>query len=397
MKKVMLLMLLLAVCMGAFAYRVGYGNNIIISKPVYEDFYIAGGNITINAPVYGDLIIAGGTIVINDTVTSDILLAGGNVSFNGFVGDDIRCAGGNIHISGNVAGDVVSSGGTIIIDQGVTIGGLMASGGNITINGTVSGAIKGAFGELQLNGTAEKDLDCRGRKITINGSVGGKSLLSATDIIIGSNAAFNNDIRYWNKKGSVDFKQSVKNGTATFDPSLRIQTGEWYYLGAITVLGLLWYLAMVLLMIMIVQYLFSATFQKAAGIAFNSTLKSLGSGFLFFIAVPVLSVIAFITVAGVPVGLILLFGYIILALLATIITAAVTANWFNNRREKKWRYWKMVFAAFGIFIVLKSVSLIPFVGFVVTAIMICIAFGSILLQINWKRKKTTEPIPAPVQ
>lgn len=322
---------------------------------------------------------------------NDILLAGGNVTFNGFAGDDIRCAGGNMHISKNVAGDLVIAGGEVTIDKGVTIGGLITGGGDITVDGNVSGEVRGAAGNLFLNGNIGKDIDCRGGKITVNGTVGGKSVLAARNIIIGNNAVFNNDVRYWNKQGSLDFKQSLKTGKATYDPSLRIQTGQWYYLGAATVLGLLWYLGMALLMILIVQYLFSATMKKAADTVFNETLKSFGFGFLFFIAVPVAALIAFVTVIGVPVGVLLTFSYVALILLATVITSVVAANWFNNRNNYKWSYWRMVFAAFGIFILLKLISLTPFAGWIIIILSVCIAFGSILLSINWKRRQATVP------
>ncbi len=386
MKKTFLLTVMLGCCVAASAQHIVYGNNVTISKPVYEDLYIAGGTININAPVHGDLVIAGGTIIINDTVTNDILLIGGEVTFNGFAGDDLRCAGGNLRISKNVAGDLVITGGTVIIDKGVTIGGLLASGGRMTVDGNVNGEVKGAFGELYLNGTMLKDIDCRGGKITVNGTVNGKSTLAAPNITIGNDAVFNNDVRYWNKKGSLDFKQSLKNSKASYDSSLRIRTGEWYYLGAATILGLLWWLGMALLMIVIVQYLFSAPMKKAADTFFNNTLKSLGFGFLYFIAVPVAAVIAFVTVIGVPVGLLLIVGYIILLLLASVITSVLLANWLNNRNNYNWNYWRMVFAALGIFILLKLVSLVPFAGWLTMLFLVCTAFGSILLNISWRKK-----------
>jgi hypothetical protein len=393
MKKIFLLIAAVNSFFSASAFRIEYGNNVIIRQPVFEDLYIAGGSITINAPIHGDLIIAGGTIIINDTVTNDILLAGGNVTFNGFVGDDIRCAGGNIHISKNVVGDVVVAGGEVTIDETVMIGGLIASGGNITIDGNVTGEVKGAFGNLILNGSVVKDIDCRGGKITINGIIGGKSVLAARNIIIERNAVFNGDVRYWNKQGSLNFKQSLKTGKATYDPSLRIRTGQWYYLGATSVLGLFWYLGMALLMILIIQYLFSSVMKKAANTVFDDTLKSLGYGFLFFIAVPIAAVIAFVTVIGVPVGLLLTFSYVALILLATVITSVVAANWFNNRNNYKWNYWRMVFAAFGIFILFKMIFILPFAGWLITIVLVCIAFGSILLNINWKRlQKNTETL-----
>jgi hypothetical protein len=255
------------------------------------------------------------------------------------------------------------------------------------LDGIVKGNVKTGAGTFILNGLIENDLDCRGGKIEINGTVNGLSVMAANSISIGANAAFNKNVRYWNKKGTPDFRQSLKNATATYDPSLKIQTGRWYYLGAATLLGLLWYLGMALVLIMIVQYLFSSTIRKAADTVFNSSLKSLGMGFLFFIAVPVAAIVAFVTIIGVPVGLLLLFSYIALILLATIITSTVAANWFNNRNKKQWNYWRLVFAAFGIFVLLKLVSAIPFAGWVIMILLVCMAFGGILLNINWRRKQ----------
>jgi phage baseplate assembly protein gpV len=393
MKKLLPLVVLLGSCCTASAFRIEYGNTVNITRPVYEDLFIAAGTITISAPIYGDLIIAGGTVIISDTVTNDILLAGGTVTFNGFVGDDIRCAGGNIRISKNVTGDVVSAGGNIIIDRGVTIDGLLTSGGNITVDGNINGEVKSAFGTFILNGSIAKDMDCRGGKLTVNGIVGGKAVLSATDIVIGNDAAFNNDVRYWNKKGKLDFKQSLKNGKAVYDASLQMKTGQWYYLGAATVIGLLWYLGMALLMIMIVQYLFGNTLKKAADTVFNNAVKCLGYGFLYFIAVPIAAVIAFITVIGVPVGVLLVFGYVALLMLASVITSLAVAHWFNNRNNYQWHYWRLVFAAFGIFILLKLISSTPFIGWLLILLLTCMVFGGILLNINWKRKQPLDYTP----
>ena len=387
MKKTFLLIAMACTLSPVSAFRIEYGNDIIISQPVNENLYIAGGSVTINAPVHGDLIIAGGTIIINDSVTNDVLAAGGKVTLNGFVGGDIRCAGARILISKNVTGDVVVTAGTIIIDKGISIGSLLAGGGNITVDGEVNGEVRGSFGELLLNGNVAKDVDCRGGKITVNGNIGGKSVLAARNIIIGNNAVFNSDVRYWSKHGSVDFKQSLKNGKAIYDPSISIGSAEWYYLGAATILGLLWYLGMAFLMILIVEYLFPVSMKKAADTLFNSTLKSLGFGFLFFIAVPVLALVAFITIIGLPVGVLLVFTYIALVVLTKVIISVVAANWFNNRYNKKWNFWRLSLAAFGIFILLKLVSAAPFVGWLTLILLACVSFGGILLNINWKGKQ----------
>ncbi|MDP4261385.1 MAG: hypothetical protein Q8941_02530 [Bacteroidota bacterium] len=387
MKRLLFLIIsLYAASNSAFAFRIEYGRSVTISRPVYEDLYIAGGNIVINAPVYGDLIIAGGTIYINDTVANDILLAGGNVTFNGFAGDDIRCAGGDLHILKNVAGDVVIMGGTVTIERGVTVGGLIVSGGDITVDGNVMNNVLAATGKFVLNGTVTKDIDCRGGSITINGAIGGKAILAATGkIIIGDSAQFGSDVRYWSP-WKVNFRQSVKTGTPVYDTTLKIKYNRWYFLGFSSWLGLLWYICMTFLMIMIIQYLFSNTMKKAGNSVYTAPLRSLLYGFLFCIAVPVLAVISFVSIIGVPVGLILLFSYIMLILLATAITSVVAVNWLNNLGNRNLKFWKLVFSGLGIFVVLKILTFTPFLGWFIMGLLVFMAFGAILLNVNWRRQ-----------
>jgi hypothetical protein len=391
MKKILSVIIASGLTIQAFSFRLEYGNHVVITQPVYEDLYVSAGSVTINAPIFGDLICTGGTVTINDSVGNDIIVAGGTVTLNGYVGDDIRCAGGRLYIQKSIGGDLVIAGGQVTVNRDVVIGGgLLMGGGDITFNGTVNKSVKAAFGSLVFNGRAEKDIEVRGGDLQINGTVMGPSIISARKITIGNDASFNNNVRYWNDKGSADFRQSIKNGKAIYDPSLKIETGRWYYLGGLSVLGLLWYIGMALLMIAIIQYLFNATMQKAGDTVFNKALKSSGFGLLFFIAVPIAAIIAFITIIGVPVGLLLLFNYIILILLATVITSLVAAHWINNRFNYKWSYWKLVFTALGIFIVLKLISLMPFLGWFIVLLAICMAFGAILQNINWKRKQRVE-------
>lgn len=389
MKKYILLAFLLPLMIQVYATRIESGENVTISEPVNEDLYLAGVNVIINARVHGDLIVAGGTIILNDTVTNDILITGGTLTFNGYVGDDIRCAGGTIHLAKNVAGDVVIAGGRMDMTRDVTIGGkLLIACGDITINGVVLGGMRSGFGNLILNGTVEKELDCRGGEIEINGTINGPSVLAARKIKFGPGAKINNDVRYWSEEESSDFSQVVSNGKATFDPSLKINTADWRYFGLSSFLFFIWIAGSALIIILLIQYLFGTLFKKAAETVLLDTLKSIGFGFLFLIATPVAIVVAFITLIGIPVGLIALFIYLLLLAFSTSIISVVAANWINNvYYASRWKMGHLVLTAFGIFIILKLAFLTPFVGPLIMIIVMCLAFGAILLNIKWKKSK----------
>ncbi len=382
-------LLLFSMLMGvttAFA-QLRSGETVAINAQVDHDLYVAGGTVTINAPVQGDLIIAGRTIAITDTVTQDLLAAGSDLVINGYVGDDIRGAGGTIRLSKNVAGDVIVTGGKVDIDRGVIISGnLVVSGGTVIVDGEVKGNIKSASSEFTLNGIARNDLDCRGGKILINGTVDGNSIIAASTIEIGSAARFSNSVKYWNKAGSLDFKNAMQRGKATFDPSLEMESGKWRYLGFASFLILLWYLGTALLMLSLIQYFFGGLFKNAADTVKNTSLKSLGFGFLFLVGVPIAIVIAMITLVGIPIGILALVGYVAVLLLGTVIVALLATHWINNTfYQSAWTTSRILIVAFGIFIFLKLASLTPFVGPAIMLLLVCMAFGGILQNIKWKR------------
>ncbi len=366
-----------------------YGDNLVIDEAVNHDLYVAGGTVTINAPIRGDLVVAGGTINVNDSVTQDILVAGGNVILNSVVGDDIRCAGGIVALNGAVLGDFVATGGKIDIARNASIfGHLVSSGGRVMLDGRVKGNVKNASGTFTLNGTIERDFKARSGKILINGEVQGQTEIAARTIELGSGALFGKDVRYWNESASLDFKNSLQGGTATYDEGLDFENGNLRYLGFASMVMLIWYLVTALVMIFLIQYLFSQTFKSAANTIQNNPLKSLGLGFLFLIGVPILVVVLFMTLLGIPVAMLTLISYLAVILFATVIVALLISNWLNNRYyQASRRNGKIAILAFGILVILHLISITPFVGPLVMLLLACTAFGAILLSIRWKRNR----------
>lgn len=388
MKKIILSVIILLCAVNSYGFRLQFGETSTITDTVRENLYISGGTVSINAPILGDLIIAGGTISVNDSVSGDILLAGGEATLNGAVGGDIRCAGGRLTINKNTYGELVVAGGEVIINRYATAKGMMVAGGNVTMDGTVYGDLKCTGGNITMGGEVAGDAEIKGGNITVDGKVFGNAVLAAQILVINDNAVFNNNVRYWTGKGEVDFKNSVKNGTAVFDPVLEIRRGDWKYLGLMTFMGLLWYIGMALLMIIIIQFLFKGAFIKAGNTINTQTWKSFGYGFLFFVAVPVSAILAFVTLIGFPLGLLLIFLYILALVLASVISALVITHYFNNRREKNWGNWAVIFIALGIFVILKLLSLIPFIGWLMMFIIACMAFGAILVSLKLKKTAT---------
>lgn len=386
MKNLIFILLFLSVYVPAHAYLIKWGSNITISKPVYEDLYIAGGQVTINAPIHGDLIVAGGTVTINDSVYNDLLLAGGTVMINGYVADDIRCAGGELRVAANVGNDVVITGGKVALIWTSKIGGgLMISGGDVTIDGKVQRSIKSASGKLIFNGATGGDFESRSQQLVFNGTVNGRSVLAARKMTMGNQASLRNDVRFWTRDGKLDLKGYQTGGTATYDPSLKIRSSNWYLLGQSTTFSFFWYLSTVFAFILVIELLFGKTFKKAGHTVGESVSKSIGLGLLFFLGIPIAAAILLLTIIGIPFALLLIASYVVVMILATVITSLVIANWYSDRFGYNWGFWRITGAAMILFILFKLVSFTPFLGWLIIILVACIAFGNIIRNIHWKK------------
>ncbi|MDW8230720.1 MAG: hypothetical protein RMJ33_12870, partial [Saprospiraceae bacterium] len=327
----------------AFGVRFERGESVRISQPVHEDIYVLSGTISINAPVYGDIWCAGGTVTLSDTVQGDIVLMGGTVNVRGYVAESVRAAGGTLTLSGSIGGDLLVMGGTITVERSAVVAGDIAvAGGDVTLDGAVRGDVKAATGKLNLNGSIEKGLEFNGDQLHLNGSVGGSSVFVANKLVLGNNAALSGNVRYWTSGGEVDFGNALREGaTATFDTSLkqRFERPDYKFLGFASVAGVLWYLLAMLVLLWAGQRLFSNLFSRAAEMARAEPVRALGYGFLYFIAVPAVVVLLFITLIGIPLGAVIIALYFLLLSLANVITALVATHALAQQRGYRWSAW----------------------------------------------------------
>lgn len=385
--RILLYFLVLLMPVTGYAQKTENGNEIEITRAVNEDLYITGSTITVNAPVYGDIVIGAGTIVINDTVSGDVIVGGGKITLNGYIGDDLRAVAGEAYLNGTVQGDVVLSAGTFTTSKrSLVYGNMLVGAGTVTLNGAVEGRVKCRGSEIRLNGEVRKEADCRGESLSINGVVEGKSMLAANQIHVGEQAAFHQDVSFWQKNPSQDFNRAMKHGTATYERTLQINDRKWQYLGFASILFMIWYLSAAFITILIIQYLFGKTMSRAADEAFLHTMRSISYGFLFLIGIPVAAFVMTITVIGIPVGILLVLGYFAILVLANVITSVVVANWINRRGNFNWGTGMLSLIGLFAFILIKFISLIPVFGWFILLVICALAFGSILTDIYQRRK-----------
>ena len=120
----------------------------------------------------------------------------------------------------------------------------------------------------------------------------------------------------------------------------------------------------------------------------DNTLNKGLLGFGYFLAVPVLIFALFITVIGIPAGLFVLSFYVFTLAFAKALAAVVGAFALNHYFNQAWSGIVTLLVALGLYIVLSAVGMLPFVGNLLVAIAVAVAFGAVILQ--FQRPKEQE-------
>lgn len=365
--------------------------DVTITEKQNDDIYLAGESIIIDAKVDGDVVIAGNTIMVSDTITQDLIVAGGTIEVKGYIQDDIRAAGGKLRITGTVGDDVIVFGGEVFIAKETVIhGNLIVFSGDIEINGTIMGMIKAYSGELIINGRVSQGVELYTEELEINGKITGTTKMVAETVKIGENAKFYSNVEYWTESGKVDFKNSLINTSANFNESLAKEHKEFpmKFLGVAAIGIWIFYLLSAFLVILILNVLLKNFLSKAATYLDKNIPKSLGFGLLYIVGFPILILFSFMLIIGIPIGLLLTPIYVFSIIAGHLLAALLLSHYLNNRQGNSWGFWMLSFVALGIAAALRLMTLIPFVGVVVSIILIAIAYGLIGLTL-FQPKSTT--------
>lgn len=347
------------------------GDNIRVSETFPDDIYMAGGEITIDAPVHGDAVLAGGNVNLNDSVLHDLTIAGGEINVRGFVGDDIRVAGGSVEISSDVMDDlIIFSGNTRVNPDAVIHGNVVSYGGELIIDGIILGNMKASGG-----------------KIAVNGIVEGDAQIASGDLEIGENAAFLSNVAYWTEGGSIDFGDAVRNGEAQFDSALAWEGSHSPDAFTIMGYGMLFMTIFLFggyLILLILDWTFRSGFNKAAHLVITGWSKTLGVGVVYVVGLPILVILSFSIVIGIPIGLFALTLYVFSLIFGNFVAALLVVHMWKEKNNKEWSTYFTAFVAMLIALCLHVVTSIPFVGILASFVVLCVTYGALILAIRYK-------------
>jgi len=293
------------------------GDTVSIDSAVADDIIAAGNMVSINAPV-DSAIVAGGTVNINAPVKGDVIAAGGQVYVNADVGGKVVAAGGNVNLGADVGTNLVAAGGQVNILPGKSIGRDALIGGGQVINaGSINGTI--TVHANQFNNTGSAGL-----------------------------------VRFYRAEDSSPKKEDYEDGFNIF--SLLSMLG-YFILGLLLVRGM------------------PGIMQAVDGEVRSSTLLKTLLGFVMIIATFIALLLVAATVVGLPIAVIAALLFFAVIMLSGTFISFSLGKWIGERARIK--QGDLVYFIIG-FVVLNVLSLLPFVGGLVSLASMSLGFAAIL-------------------
>lgn len=313
---------------------------------------------TVPAPVAADETRTGSSVVVEEgeTIDDDLTAFAGTVIVRGTVNGDVTAFSGDIHVEGQVNGD------------------LTAFGGNVRITGTVSGDVDAAGGNVVVAEDARVggQLEAAAGNVIIDGEVGEDARVGAGTITLGPSAVVGGDFVY---DGDLDRAESARiAGEVRQESSVGIDLG---FTGPLVPNWVGWmYGFLVNLVLGAVALLVFPRFS--AGIADRATanpLRSGGAGLLLFVGIPILLVLLFISLIGIPLGLLGILVYALLLWFGYVYGAFAVGTWALGVADAGGRW----LALFVGLLIAGVVGFVPILGGIVQFLVLLLGLGALAL------------------
>jgi cytoskeletal protein CcmA (bactofilin family) len=296
---------------------------------------------------------AGPNVIVasDEMISGGLLAAGANVEILGNVKDGLKAFGANLVIPGNIQGE------------------LICFGANVTLSGKYQNKVKGAAANVILSGTFDDNVEVAAAKITVTSTAIIKGSLTYAAAVLDQQEGAQITGRVIQKK--VERKEMERWGQKAR------RTLSWVWV-------LCWIISIPALLIVggLTNYFFPREAEAIVGTLSKSPWKSLGMGLVFLVVVPVAIIISFITVVGIPAGIIAVLLYGIFLYISRIYVGLWIGRKVLGYVKKPLAtafFWPLVVGV----IIIALFGLIPIIGWFFRLFILLISLGAMAVVI-WR-------------
>ncbi|OHA84565.1 MAG: hypothetical protein A2591_03280 [Candidatus Yonathbacteria bacterium RIFOXYD1_FULL_52_36] len=343
----------------------GFPNSATLAKDAVEadDYYAGSGNVDISGSILGDAILGGGNIFVSGPVGQDVLAAGGVVNLSGAVGDDVRVAAGTVLVKGEVGDDLIVAGGEITVSPGANIkGDATLAGGAITISAPIAGDVRVAGGT-----------------VVIDAPIAGNVHARVGELILGEHAVIGGDLVY--EAGNVAEVHSGAQvaGVITYTQAKWVGTKEERQ-GVLVAMFGMWTIIKIAVLFgigMLLHVLFGRMSMRFVEQGITRFWGNALRGLIILIVVPVVAILAMVTLVGIPLSIFVLALYGVLLALGCFYGPIIMGSLILKLVKQSTEYvvnWKTILLGAASSVV---VGLIPVIGGLAGFIFMLAAIGVI--------------------
>ena len=325
-----------------------------LTSEVNGDIYKMEEETNISEKVFGDVyILSEKANITSSQIDGNIFVIADEVNISGNVTGYAYIIANKIEISGIIQG-------AYIITNEI----------NITENGIIRNDVKVIAENFDLNGTIYRNLQIISENININKN--------------NNDASIFGDVSY---NGNLNIEDGLILGGITEFELPEIETEEKEE-PIIDITGIITNIVTALLVIILIVNIFSdkCKYKQYTSI---QCIKDITVGFGLVILIPILSVLAMITIIGFPIGLLTILVYCLALYIAIPVASIEIANMILKDKEQKST---KIFASIGVFVVLEILRYIPVIGGIIRFLIILFGLRTIIEYIFNKNEQNTDDV-----
>jgi hypothetical protein len=352
-----LLIVLLALSLSGFALERRHGEFVTVTanETVDDTLLVTGNTVRVEGVVNGDLLAFGRTVEVRGTVKGDLVSCAQRINVSGTVEGHIYTLSHSLDLDGQLGHSIYGLVQSLRLEERGQVGeGIVVGAGDVSLEGVVKRSVNIFTSNGDVSGSVGRDLTMAGGSLTLTNTsrVGGN--LSARvrqmkDVHIADGATI---------AGKRDVQVNVRERQFT--------RPKFYFHQAVRLAGamLVGWLGLVLF----------PGFVQATTQQVGSGWRSLGLGVAVLAVVPVVMVVAGITLVGLPVSLMLLAVYLAAIYLAKVWVGAFLGRMIlkpSGATKGDWLLGLLV----GLLIV-TIIGLIPYLGGLARFGVVCLGLGA---------------------
>ncbi len=332
----------------------------------------AGENVLIDGTISGDLITASQSLTVNGRVEGDIIAIAQNIDIKGEVGGNIRVVGNNVEINSVVTRNLNAFGSNVMVSSDARIGWDAILGGyNIIVKGNINGF-----------------LDVYAQNATLDGKIGKDARIQIyndnqnTALNISKGTTINGDLNYSaNTSAYIDSQATISGQTNYRHTEIKKNEKNWPNWAW----GRLFAFLSTIIIGLVLVFILPKNSAAIMRLISSKPGKSVLTGAIITLALPLLFLILAMTIIGFPLAIIILLVGLAGVLLATATTSLVLGDLILKSVFKKnlvSLFWPLVLGS----IILTLLFSLPYFGWLISLAAIWFGLGGIMLYVSNQSK-----------